>query len=92
MQLSKLQRLACLAITGAIKMAQTAAMEILLGLPPLHGGIYRLMCSQQWKPKSTNLGHAKKCIDREQEPTLQIGTDRMTPKYAYQAKFPDNSE
>ena len=35
-ELSKLQRLACLAITGAIQMTPTAAMEVLLGLPLLH--------------------------------------------------------
>jgi hypothetical protein len=35
-ELSKLQRKACLGITGAIRTAPTAAIEILLGLPPLH--------------------------------------------------------
>jgi len=35
-ELSKLQRLVCLAITGAIQMTPTAAMDVLLGLPPLH--------------------------------------------------------
>jgi hypothetical protein len=48
-------------------MAPTTAIEVLLGLPPLHviteaeaqAGIYRLTCSQQWKPKSTNFGHAR---------------------------------
>jgi hypothetical protein len=54
-ELSKLQRLVCLAITGAMKTTPTAAMEVLLGLPPLYmmieaeaqAGIYRLMCTQQ---------------------------------------------
>jgi hypothetical protein len=49
-ELRKLQRLACLDITGAIRTSPTAALEILLGLPPLHlqleaeamAGIYRL--------------------------------------------------
>jgi hypothetical protein len=36
MELNKLQRLACLAIMGAMKTTPTAAMEILLGLLPLH--------------------------------------------------------
>jgi hypothetical protein len=55
-ELSKIQRVACLAITGVIKMSLTATMEALLGLPPLHvmieveaqAGIYRLMCNEQW--------------------------------------------
>jgi hypothetical protein len=58
-ELSKLQRVACLGITGAIKTTPTAAMEVLLGLPPLHLqveaeamiGSYRLSCNEQWKPK-----------------------------------------
>jgi hypothetical protein len=35
-ELRKLQRLAYLAITGAMPMTPTDAIEILLGLPPLH--------------------------------------------------------
>jgi hypothetical protein len=36
MENSKLQRLACLAVTGVTKMIPTAAMEVLLWLTPLH--------------------------------------------------------
>jgi hypothetical protein len=35
-ELSKLQGMACLGITGAMRTAPTSAMEVLLGLPPLH--------------------------------------------------------
>jgi hypothetical protein len=35
-EISKIERLACLAITGVMKTSPTAAMEVLLGLPPLH--------------------------------------------------------
>jgi hypothetical protein len=35
-QLSKLQKMACLGITGEMRTAPTAAMEVLLGLPQLH--------------------------------------------------------
>jgi hypothetical protein len=49
-ELSKLQRMTCLGITGAMRTAPTAAIEVLLGLLPLHlqletetkTGIYRL--------------------------------------------------
>jgi hypothetical protein len=100
-ELNKLQRLACLAITETIMTAPTAAIEVLMGLPPLHvmievqaqAGIYRLMCDQQWKPKSTNFGHTKKSQDMEHEPILQMGTDMMIPRYVYHkpfmVKFPD---
>jgi hypothetical protein len=82
-ELSKLQRMACLGITGAIRTAPTAAIEILLGLPPLHlqleaearAGIYRLHCSEQWKAKSKGFGHAHLTQDMEKEPILQMGTD-----------------
>jgi hypothetical protein len=51
-----------------MRTAPTAVLEVLQGLSPLHvmieveaqAGIYRLMCSQQWKLKSTNFGHARK--------------------------------
>jgi hypothetical protein len=51
-ELSKPQMMACLGITGAMRIAPTAAMEVLLGLPPLHLqveaetriGNYRLRC------------------------------------------------
>ena len=54
-ELSRLQRSATRAITRAIRMDPTAAMEVLLGPPPLHVtteadaqvGIHRLMCTQQ---------------------------------------------
>jgi len=50
-EFSELQRLACLATTGAMKMTPTAALEALLGLLPLHAmikveaqaGTYRLI-------------------------------------------------
>ena len=35
-KLSRIQRLACLGITGAMRTTPTAAMEVLLNLPPLH--------------------------------------------------------
>jgi hypothetical protein len=59
-ELSDLQRLACLATVGAIKVTPTAAMEALLGLFPLHVmikveaqvGTYRLIV-----PSSRDLIH-----------------------------------
>jgi hypothetical protein len=82
-----------------MRMAPTGAMDVLLGIPPLHvmieaeakAGIYRLMCSQQRKPKFTNFGHARKCWDMEHESLLQIGTDMMIPRYAYHKPFTSSS-
>jgi hypothetical protein len=57
-ELNKLQRITCSGITGTMKTDPTAATEVLIGLCPLHlqleaearAGIYRLYCSDQWKP------------------------------------------
>jgi hypothetical protein len=95
MELYKLQRLVCLAITEAMKTTPTAAIEVLLGLPLLHviiqvethAGTYRFMCKQQWTAKSINYGHTKKSWDMEHEPILIMGADKMIPRYAYHKPF-----
>jgi hypothetical protein len=87
-ELGWLQRLACLAVIGAISMEQTAAMEVFLGFLPLsvtveaetQAGICRLMCSHQWKPKFTNFSQARKCWDMEHEPNPHMETERMIPQ------------
>jgi hypothetical protein len=76
--LNKLQRLACPAITGAMKTTTTAPTEVLLGLPPLHvvieaeaeAGIYRLMCNQQWRPRCNNYGYTKKLRTWSKNPSF----------------------
>jgi hypothetical protein len=70
--------MACLEITGAMRTAPTAAMEVLLGLRPLHLkveaeakiGNDRLRCKEQWNPKSEGFGHAYMTQDMEKEPIL----------------------
>jgi hypothetical protein len=54
------QRSVSQTITGTMTMTPTAAMEDLLGRPPLHvmnvaeaqAWIYKLMYDQQWRPKN----------------------------------------
>lgn len=72
-------------------MAPTAAVDILLGHSCLHvmteaeaqAGIYRVMCIQQQKHKSTHFGHTRKSQEMEHEPNLQMETERMIPRYTY---------
>jgi hypothetical protein len=53
-------------MTGTMRTASKASMEVLLGLPPLHlqvdaeakVGNYRLCSSNQWNPKSEGFAHA----------------------------------
>ena len=85
-------------------MTPTTTKEVLQGLPPLHvmtelkvqAGTYRLISNQQQRQKSTNFGHIKKSWDMEHKPILQMGSDKMIPKYAYHkpftVKFPDKYE
>ena len=66
----------------------TAAMEVMLGLPPLHVVIeaeaqaaeYRLMFNHRWKPYSTNYGHTKKSRDMEHELILLMGAVKKIPR------------
>jgi hypothetical protein len=84
-----------LGITGAVRTAPTAAMEALLGLPPLHVQVeaearvcnYTLRCNDQWKPKSEGFQHAYMIQDMEKEPIIQMGSDIMIPKYVYDKPF-----
>jgi hypothetical protein len=63
-----------------MQMTPTAAKEVLLEPSALHvmmaveaqEGIYRLMCNQQWRPKSINFGHAKKSWDMEHDTKICI--------------------
>jgi hypothetical protein len=102
-ELNKSQRVACLGIAGAMRTAPTAAMEVLLGLPPLHlqmgvearRGNYKLRCNEQWKPKSEGFGQAYLTRDMESEPILQMGSDKMTLRHVYEnptIRFPDRCE
>jgi hypothetical protein len=82
-ELGKLQRMACLGITGAMRTFQTAAMEFLLGFLLLHLqveaeariGNYRLRCNDQWKPKSEGFGHAYTTQNMRKESILKMGSD-----------------
>jgi hypothetical protein len=88
--------MACLGLTEAMKTASTAAMEVLLGLPPLHLqmeariGNYRLRCNEQWKPKSGGFRHAHMTWDKETGPILQMGSDKMIWRHVDEKPFLHN--
>jgi hypothetical protein len=50
-------------------------------------GIYRLYCSNLWEPKSEGFEHACMTQGMKKEPILQMGTDRMIPRHAYDKPF-----
>jgi hypothetical protein len=83
-KLSNLQRLAHLGIAEAKKTTPTAAVEVFLGLLPLHlktqnealAGIYWLSSNEKQKPKSLGYEHVSKAWDTMREPILQTGTTK----------------
>ena len=90
-KLSKVQRLACLSVTGAMRTTPTAAMEVLLNLPPLHiyvegearVGRYRLQCGGMWDSSSCDYGHQKFGRDMILDTILEMGTDKMIPTLCF---------
>jgi len=83
-ELSRLQILATLAITGAMRTAATAGMDTPLPVVTAVAalvGFYGLMCSQQLKHKFQSC--YRKCRNMKHEPVLQIGVDMAIPPYSY---------
>ncbi|KAL1446432.1 hypothetical protein WDU94_012296 [Cyamophila willieti] len=86
--LRKLQRLACLCITSAMKSTPTAAMETMLNLPPLdiyitgeaRMGAYRMQQNNIWK--SQGYGHTK-ISTLVHNPVLVMGSDYMIAKTSF---------
>jgi ribonuclease HI len=93
-ELGRIQRMACLAITGATKSTPTAAVEMLLNLSPLdllitteaRMALYRLhILKQPANPKTTAglLSIWKNVSD----PILDMRSDHTTPLYKYSKFF-----
>ena len=93
-KLDSVQRLACLAITGAMSTTPADALNIVLDLPPLTDYIkgqarlssYRLEQTGCWKRKYENLGHAG--IDKVvKERELLMPSDYLIPTYNFHQNF-----
>ena len=89
--LGRIQRLACLAITGAIRTTPTAAMEVLLGLQPLDiymrsaamCSCYRMKCTGTWR-NGVKTGHTRMAeVMGSQIPISNMRGDSMPPKYSF---------
>ena len=90
--LNKVQRLACLSITGAMRSTPTMAMEAILSLTPLNIFIkgeagksaHRLQCNNLWR--EAYYGHSK--ITREiTSPMLKMGSDAMQKMFNFEPHF-----
>lgn len=101
-KLKEVQRLMCVCATGAMKTTATAAMEVLLDLPPVDVAIKarafatadRLTQHGLWTPNfQTGHGKIKSLLT---DPIFEMPRDKMIPKMNFtrnfEAIFPDRSE
>lgn len=96
-KLSKLQRLACLGITGAMITTPTAAMEMLLDLPPLHlvmraealGAAYRLNINAIGLRSGNRKigGHNEIFNQLENTRILSMPSDRISKVFDFRKPF-----
>jgi hypothetical protein len=94
MQLGGIQRMACLAITGAMKSTPTAAMEVLLNMTPLdllsvaeaRLALYRLHTPKQLPDFKTEVGMLS-IWKNVGDPILNMRSHHTIPIYYYSKTF-----
>jgi len=95
-KLSKVQTLACLGITGAIRMTPTCAMKVLVGLPPLDLVIqgearsvaHRLWSLGCWSYLHPRCGHSHILTQlQKSDPIYAMGIDIMKPVFNLEPKY-----
>ena len=94
--LGRLQRLACLAITGATRTTPTAAIEVLLGMPSLDIHIkgiamntcYRMNSTGSWRGSGTQTNHTRILGRMGMEiPVTKMRGDIMVPHYSFDQRY-----
>jgi ribonuclease HI len=101
-RLRSVQRQACIGITGAMRSAPTASLEILTGLLPIDLGIrkealsayHRLKVAAQWRTWQLKARPLQRCSHMEwiQErsnviPVMWMPSDSMTPRMLFERYF-----
>jgi hypothetical protein len=95
-QLSQVQRLACLGITGAIRTTPTIAVEALICLPPLEVVVqdetrataHRLWNLGSWSYLHPNRGHSSILVRlQHSDPIFNMEVDVMRPPYNFEPKY-----
>ena len=94
--LARVQRLACLAITGAIRTSPTAALEVITGLLPLDihikqvamTTIYRINSLKNWK-RVQNLGSHSHILEKmhKEVPFTGMRGDHMKTYFLFDKEF-----
>jgi hypothetical protein len=94
LKISRLQRLACMCVTGSMRSTPTSALETLLMLPPL--GIFIEMESRQavyrlkriGRFKQARVGHSEVFTNMtEENPLLLAPSDKIEPTNVFGRKF-----
>lgn len=94
--LTRVQRLACLSVTGVMTTTPTAALEILLSLTPISLFVRqeadlaaeRLYRTGRWIAQSSEVGHAKLLADLKREfREMEMPSDYMPTKYCFDEGF-----
>lgn len=92
-EISEIQRLVCICITGAMKTTPTAGMEVLLAVPPVDlivkakafATADRLVQNGLWTP-NFGTGHGK-IGSLISDPIFSMPRDRMTPEVSFERRF-----
>ncbi|XP_072161372.1 retrovirus-related Pol polyprotein from type-1 retrotransposable element R1 [Bemisia tabaci] len=92
-KLDSLQRLACLYTTGAVRTTPTAAMEVMLGLPPLHLAVKGEAVAGAFRLKTNSLDgklrprHQSLCESPSFPPALHMVSDQMKTTYNFDIPY-----
>jgi len=95
-KLSRIQRLVCLGITGAMRTTPANAVEAIICLPPLdlvvqreeRPAAHRLWSLGGWSYLHPNQGHSSILMQLQQSgPIFNIGVDVMRPAFNFEPKY-----
>jgi hypothetical protein len=98
-QLSRIQRSACLGITGAMRITSTSALEVLTCLPPLDLVVqsearlaaHRIWSLGCWSYLHFNGRHSSILIRlQKSDPIFSMGNDIMRPIYNFEIRYKVN--
>lgn len=94
LKLQKIQRMACLGITGAMRTTPSSALEVLLDLPPLHlqiqkeARIFNYKLSTGESPHDCKLLNSRLSLEMGTDPILSIPfSDNMLVRYNFEKTF-----
>lgn len=93
-KLQRLQRLACMAATGCMRTTPTAALEAIMGLPPLHLSIRQDALASAIRLKKQKLWRSPRVPHTEilyeaigKEPLIEATSDMLPRQFVFDKKY-----